>query len=56
MSELQQWWDSLPRVTKVLFAGSFSLTLAAGFQLLSPQWLIFDLGSIYRHFEVRRCL
>ena len=52
MSEIQQWWDSLPKVTKVLFAGSFTFTLAAGFGLLAPQWLILDFGAIYRHFEV----
>lgn len=52
MSELQQWWDSLPKVTKVLFAGSFTFTLAANFGLLKPMWLIFDVNSIYRNFEV----
>jgi derlin-1 len=54
MSELQQWWDSLPRVTKVLFAGSFGFTLAAGFGILKPGWLILDFQAIYRNFEIWR--
>jgi len=56
MAELQQWWDSLPPVTKVLFAGGFAVTLAAGFGILNPGWLILDFTAVYRGFEIWRLI
>lgn len=57
MSELQAWWDTLPPVTRVLFAGGFVTTLAAGFRLVPFSYLVLDLYAVVYNFEVRaRCV
>lgn len=53
MGDIQAWWDSLPPVTRTLFAGSMGVTLAAGFGILPPYWLTFDVTRLYSNFEVR---
>eukprot|EP01127_Copromyxa_protea_P005747 TRINITY_DN15609_c0_g1_i1.p1 TRINITY_DN15609_c0_g1~~TRINITY_DN15609_c0_g1_i1.p1 ORF type:complete len:232 (-),score=42.95 TRINITY_DN15609_c0_g1_i1:38-733(-) len=52
--DLETWWRELPPVTKFLFAGSFSLTLAANFGLVNPMLLLLDMNSIYKRFEIWR--
>lgn len=52
MSELQAWWDSLPPVTRVLFAGGFVTTLAANFGLVAAFYLTHDLSRVVYSFEV----
>ncbi len=49
---LQEWWNSLPMVTKYLFALSFGLTLAANFGLINPYLLVLDWKKVFYGFEV----
>jgi len=53
-SDLQNWWNSLPPVTKWLFTSSFGITIAANFGLLNPGWLTLKYDDLYRHFEIWR--
>jgi hypothetical protein len=50
--DLESWWRNLPPVTKFLFSGMFTITLAANFGLISPMYLVLDFTSIYKKFEV----
>lgn len=50
--ELENWWRTLPPVTRFLFTGMFVLTLAANFGLVNPMYLILDFNHLYRRFEV----
>jgi len=54
MGDIQSWWDNLPIVTKYLFVGSFGLTIAANFGLVSPMLLILDWNLVVRHFQIWR--
>lgn len=48
------WWETMPKITKTLFAGSLGVTLAAHFGLLNPYSLIFNWGLIWNKFEIWR--
>eukprot|EP01128_Nolandella_sp_AFSM9_P010420 TRINITY_DN7199_c0_g1_i1.p1 TRINITY_DN7199_c0_g1~~TRINITY_DN7199_c0_g1_i1.p1 ORF type:complete len:246 (+),score=48.95 TRINITY_DN7199_c0_g1_i1:33-740(+) len=54
MAELQEWWNNLPPVTKVLFGGSMVFTLGGNFGLVSPGLLMFMPNEIYSRFEIWR--
>jgi len=53
-NEVEEWWKSLPPVTKYLFAGSMILTLGANFGFLEFNTLLFDFNRIYSKFEIWR--
>ena len=52
-SGLQEWWNSVPIVTKWLFALSMGLTLGANFGLVSPMLLVLSWPRIWSNFEVK---
>jgi len=54
MNDLENWWNSLPHVTKWLFTASFGITVAANFGILNGGWLILDFNLLYRNFEIWR--
>eukprot|EP01123_Difflugia_compressa_P013970 TRINITY_DN681_c1_g2_i1.p1 TRINITY_DN681_c1_g2~~TRINITY_DN681_c1_g2_i1.p1 ORF type:complete len:256 (+),score=27.59 TRINITY_DN681_c1_g2_i1:51-770(+) len=54
MSDLENWWKSLPPVTKWLFTASFATTIAANFGLIPASWLVLDFYRLYRNFEIWR--
>jgi hypothetical protein len=51
-NDLQTWWQSLPFVTKYLFAGSMLVTLVANFGLVHYVYLLLDFGAILKQFQV----
>jgi len=51
---IEQWWNSLPIVTKYLFALSFGLTLGANFGLVNPGLITLDFTRIFKGFEIWR--
>jgi len=53
---LEEWWNSLPIITKYLFAGSFGLTLAANFGLVPPQWIVLNFQLVFKNFEIWRLI
>lgn len=54
MTDPKIWWESMPPVTKVLFAGSFGTTLAANFGILPMMSLVFDPTMIWHKFQIWR--
>jgi hypothetical protein len=59
MTDLEAWWNQLPRVTKWLFTGSFGLTIAANllYQIIPffhPYNLILDFDLIFSKFQIWR--
>jgi len=54
MGDIQSWWDNLPVFTKYLFVGSFGLTLAANFGLVSFAYLILDWHAVFTQFQLWR--
>jgi len=56
MSDLQNWWDSIPKVTRLIFAGTFGVTLLGNWGLISPYYLILNWQAIYKGFEVWRLI
>ncbi|ELR25279.1 Der1like domain family, member 1, putative [Acanthamoeba castellanii str. Neff] len=53
-SDLERWWKDLPVLTKYLFVGSFGVTLAANFGLLSPYSLVLIWPKIITEFQLWR--
>jgi len=51
---IEEWWNSLPIVTKYLFALSFGLTLAGNFHLINPVYIILDYSKVFNGFEIWR--
>jgi len=51
---LENWWKSLPTVTRWLFGTSFGATVAANFGLLNQDWLILDFDALIYRFEIWR--
>ena len=51
---LQQWFKSLPIITRVWFGTTMVLTLAGNFGFLSPYYYVFKWGNIVSKFEVWR--
>merc|ERR1719498_1551763 len=56
MTDPKIWWESMPPVTKFLFAGSFGTTLAANFGLVpgGPMALVFEPTMIWHKFQIWR--
>jgi derlin-1 len=52
----QEWYSSMPKVTKFLFTGALVTTLAGNFGLVSPYTLLLNFSAIYNKFEVRKNL
>lgn len=54
MEAVQDWWRTVPIVTKYLFAASMGLTLIPHFfsKIISPYSLILLLPPIYQQFQV----
>jgi len=52
--DIETWWRSVPPITKFLFAGSFLLTIAANYGLISPYYLILDFPKMYKNIEIWR--
>jgi hypothetical protein len=55
-NDLQTWWQSLPFVTKYLFAGSMLVTLVANFGLVHYVYLLLDFGAILKQFQLWRLI
>jgi len=53
-SDLERWWKDLPVLTKYLFVGSFGVTLAANFGLLSPYSLVLIWPKVITEFQLWR--
>ena len=53
-TDIGEWYQGIPKVTKFLFTSSFMLTVAANFNVLSHRNLIFHWPSIYNGFEFWR--
>jgi len=51
---IEDWWRSMPFVTKWLFAGSLFVTLAANFHLIHWANLTLDFDLIYQKFHIWR--
>lgn len=49
---VRDWWDSLPIITKWLFALSMGLTLAGNFGVVDPRSIILDFHFAFSNFEV----
>jgi len=56
MSDLRQWWDSMPLVTKYLLASSFILTILPNFGLIPAQYLTLEFYYIWSHFQIWRLI
>ncbi|KAJ3008443.1 UNVERIFIED_CONTAM: hypothetical protein HDU68_003109 [Siphonaria sp. JEL0065] len=54
LDEAQAWFNSIPLVTRYLFASSFALSIAAGAGLVSPYLLFLNWKKVYGSFEVWR--
>jgi len=54
--EIENWWNSLPLITKWLFTLSFVITLGANFSLLSFHLLLLDFEDITKRFEIWRLI
>jgi Der1-like family len=52
--DTQQWFKSLPIITRYWFGISLVLTVAGNFGILSPYYYMFDWTSIVGKFEVWR--
>lgn len=52
----EQWFHSLPLVTKYWFGATVVLTLAGNFQIVSPYQFVFAWNRVYENFEVWRLL
>lgn len=52
----QQWFQTLPIVTRYWFGATVLLTLAANFQIISPSQLFFSWKAIQSKFELWRLL
>lgn len=53
---LQQWYNDIPPVTRVLFTSSFALTLLPAFNFLSASNLVLSYNNVIYGFEVKRNL
>ena len=51
----QEWYATMPKVTRFLFTGALVTTLAGNFGLVSPYTLLLNFSAIYNKFEVRGC-
>lgn len=54
MTDPKIWWEQMPPVTKVLFGGSFGVTVAANFGILPMMSLVFDGYMIWHKFQIWR--
>jgi hypothetical protein len=52
--DVAAWFNGIPPVTRLWFTGSFALTVAANFGLVSPYKLLLDFSPIIHYFQVRR--
>eukprot|EP00045_Choanoeca_perplexa_P002014 m.22671 g.22671 ORF g.22671 m.22671 type:complete len:245 (-) comp11279_c0_seq1:187-921(-) len=52
----QEWYASMPKVTKFLFTGALVTTLAGNFGLVSPYALLLNFSAIYNKFEIWRLM
>jgi len=56
MSDAQQWFYSLPKLTRYWFAGTVVLSLLGRFGILNPYYLILNYDLIFNHFQIWRPL
>eukprot|EP01116_Phalansterium_solitarium_P013909 TRINITY_DN31364_c0_g1_i1.p2 TRINITY_DN31364_c0_g1~~TRINITY_DN31364_c0_g1_i1.p2 ORF type:complete len:239 (+),score=28.56 TRINITY_DN31364_c0_g1_i1:257-973(+) len=54
MPTFENWWTDMPPVTKVLFSLSMFFSLAAHFEFIYWGFLILDMPSVYKGFEIWR--
>jgi len=54
MSEISDWFNSLPFFTRYWFGGTVGLSLLARFGLIPGQWLILNYYQIFHQFEIWR--
>ncbi|OXA46748.1 derlin-1 [Folsomia candida] len=54
MSEISDWFNSLPFFTRYWFGGTLALSLLGRFGLVPGQWLILNYTQIFSHFEIWR--
>ncbi|KAJ3131483.1 Derlin 1 [Physocladia obscura] len=52
MADAQAWFQSIPLVTRTIFAGSMGLSIAAGAGVVSPMLLFLSWPKIYKGFEL----
>jgi hypothetical protein len=53
MEPIQEWWRTVPQVTKCLFAGSMGLTIAANFGFAPFMYMGYFPRLVFVNFEVR---
>eukprot|EP01134_Creolimax_fragrantissima_P005734 CFRG5734T1 len=51
-TDIKQWFNDMPPITKVLFVSSFGLTLAVNFGMVNSQYVLLSWGGIYHGFEL----
>jgi len=51
---IQQWWNSIPQITRYLFALSFGVTLAANFRFIQASTLVLNFQQVFYSFEIWR--
>ncbi|XP_042886204.1 derlin-1-like [Penaeus japonicus] len=54
MGDIQQWFSSLPPMTRTWFGGTIALSLLGRFNMPSPYWLILDYGAVVHGFQIWR--
>lgn len=53
MGDIQQWFSSLPPMTRTWFGGTIALSLLGRFNMPSPYWLVLDYSAVVHGFQVR---
>jgi len=55
-NSIRDWWNSVPLITRYLFAGAGGLTLAANFGLVSPMTLVLSWPALVHKYQVWRLI
>eukprot|EP00744_Colponema_vietnamica_P009265 GILI01013192.1.p1 GENE.GILI01013192.1~~GILI01013192.1.p1 ORF type:complete len:252 (+),score=58.12 GILI01013192.1:152-907(+) len=56
MSSPEEWYKSLPVVTRAYLTGAFVTTVLTSMKLVSPMAMLLDFGAIWHKFQVWRLL
>merc|ERR1711964_257052 len=52
----EEWFNSLPKITKTYLVAAVGTTWAITFKLVNPKLLLFDAGAVFHDFQVWRLL
>ncbi len=53
MSDIQDWYRSIPQITRYWFTGTVVVPLAGRFGLFSPWWMVLEWTLLIHKFQAR---